>query len=334
MKKITPPSENPKVSVIIPVYNGEKYISLAIDSVFNQTYKNIEIIVVDDGSTDRTAEIIQSYQQKNELSGRVKLIYIYQQNQGCAAARNHGIANSNGEYIAFLDYDDLWLPEKIDLQVKYMLDHSEIGMVHSNNWAIDGDGNIISGTNRPKGAQGKCFKEIFIQNSISVLTVVIRKKCIEKIGFFDESLRYVEDRDLWLRLAREFPIGYIDQKLGFYRLHSSNMTTNIIQHLKYREKMFDKILKMYPDAWHTVGESNVKKCIFDNAHAIAANCIWLNKNYSEARKYYWKAVKIYPSRPSCWKNLLWCSLTSGQRRAFGWYLKKLQLMFYPRQCNN
>ena len=314
---------NPKVSVIIPVYNGEKYIAYAIESVLCQTYKNIEIIVVDDDSKDKTAEVVKNYQETyNQTDKQEVLTYIYQKNQGAAAARNKGIVSSTGEYIALLDYDDIWEPEKIELQVKYMIEHQEVGMVHSDAGFIDKDGNLIDDMKRPKGftVYGRCFKELFIQNKIRTSTAVIRTSCLDKIGLFDEDIRYCEDLDLWLRLAREFSIGYVDQILCYYRLHDSNMTHNKVEHLIYRNKMFNKILKIYPDTWSIVGESNVKKIIFDNVYRIA-NLSYDSRNYKKAFLYYLKALLSDPF------ELLLRLLPIKKANSYRWYKYKIEETF-------
>lgn len=314
---------NPKVSVIIPVYNGEKYIAYAIESVLCQTYKNIEIIVVDDDSKDKTAEVVRNYQETyNQTDKQEGLTYIYQTNQGTAAARNKGIVNSTGEYIALLDYDDIWEPEKIELQVKYMIEHQEVGMVHSDAGFIDKNGNLIDDMKRPKGftVYGRCFKELFIQNKIRTSTAVIRSSCLDKIGLFDENIRHCEDLDLWLRLAREFSIGYVDQILCHYRLHDSNMTHNKVEQLIYRNKMFNKILKIYPDAWSIVGESNVKKTIFDNVYRIA-NLSYDSRNYKKAFLYYLKALLSDPF------ELLLRLLPIKKANSYRWYKYKIEETF-------
>jgi glycosyltransferase involved in cell wall biosynthesis len=277
--------QSPLVSAIIPVYNGSCYITKSIKSVLSQTYQNIEIIVVDDGSRDSTYEKIKPY------LGRLK--YIYQKNQGASAARNKGIMNSAGEYVAFLDHDDIWLPEKIEIQINQMLEHPEIGMVHSNCGFIDADDNHLDGINWPIGAQGKCFKELFIQNKIMILTVVIRRACLDRVGFFDEGIKYCEDRELWLRLSHKFPIGYIDKCLAYYRIHDSNMSHKRVEHFNYRLKMYKKMLRIYPDVWNTVGESDVIKCIFNDTYRLANLC-YKSGNYQKAVLYYLKAISWSP----------------------------------------
>lgn len=277
--------QNPLVSVIIPVYNGSRYIASAIESVFSQSYQNIEIIVVNDGSRDDTYEKIKPYLDR--------LKYIYQKNCGASAARNKGIMNSAGEYVAFLDHDDIWLPEKIKTQIKYMSEHPEIGMVHSGCGFIDSDGKHLDGINWAIGIEGKCFKELFIKNRIMMPTAFIRKTCFNKIGLFAEDIRYCDDRELWMRLSREFPIGYINKLLAYYRIHDSNMTRNKIEHLNYRLKMYKKMLRMYPDTWTTVGKSDVIKCLFNNTYSLADLC-YKSDNYLKAVLYYLKALLLSP----------------------------------------
>ncbi len=312
-----------KVSVIIPVYNGGKYISHAIESVLAQTYKEMEIIVADDGSADRTAEIVKSYQQTHGLIDKRKnLIYIYQKNQGTAAARNKGIVNSTGEYIALLDHDDIWEPEKIELQVKYMIEHQEVGMVHSDAGFIDKDGNLIDDMKRPKGftVYGRCFKELFVQNKIRASTAFIRRSCLDKVGLFDEAIKYVEDWDLWLRIAREFRVGYIDRILAFYRLHDANISHNKIEQQKYVYKIRNKILRVYPDTWSKIGGSITKKILFENVYRVANLC-HDSKHYYKAILYYLKALTMNPA------EFLLKPFSPEKANLLRWYKCKLDEVF-------
>ena len=149
----------PTVDVIIPVYNRERFISHTLDSVLSQTYRNVEIVIVDDGSTDRSAEIIEPYLRHNNVK------YIQQENQGPAAARNAGIVSCSGDLIAFLDSDDLWLPTKLEKQVDFLMRNPAIPLVHTSRSDIDANG-IRSEADRPMDAQGYCFSDLFIRNRI------------------------------------------------------------------------------------------------------------------------------------------------------------------------
>src|SRR5581483_4688288 len=173
---------NTKVSVVIPTYNCEQYITATIDSVLTQTCPPSEIIVVDDGSTDRTAEILKPYE------GRIR--YLYQKNRGEPAARNLGIRNSREELIACLDADDLWLPRKLELQMPYFDRHPDCALVYTDTSSFDESG-VLNESLRVQFQQtfssGNIFAQLFRETMFGSGTVVFRKACLEKVGWFDES---------------------------------------------------------------------------------------------------------------------------------------------------
>lgn len=206
----------PLVSVVIPAFNSGKFIREAIDSVLAQTYKNYEIIVVDDGSTDNTKEILQPYIKKGQIK------YIYQTNQRQAAARNNGIRRSKGELIAFLDSDDLWLPKKLESQLPFFQE-SSIGLVYSGLSIFDEDNNTLEETDFTRYRKGRIFDDLLASNFIPTSTVMIRRSCIDKAGFF-RDYKLGQDWDLWLRISAGFKIDYVDQILTRYRSHHDNVS--------------------------------------------------------------------------------------------------------------
>lgn len=214
----------PRVSVIIPTYQRAHLICESIDSVLAQTYQDLEIIVVDDESTDGTGEVVAKYGE------RVR--YIYQENHGsssiqdtgsrAARTRNIGCQAARGELIAFLDSDDLWLPEKLTLQVPLFDQDSEVGLVYCDLSYFDADGSIDrpSRFNAHPPLSGNVLREMFVQGCpMHTSTVVIRSQCFDKVGLFDEDLSYYEDQDLWFRLAKMFKVDYVDAPLARWRIH-------------------------------------------------------------------------------------------------------------------
>jgi glycosyltransferase involved in cell wall biosynthesis len=216
--------EKDKVSVIIPTYNSEDYINEAIKSVLSQTYKNYEIIIVDDGSSDNTATLLKKYQ------GRLK--YFYQNNQGSAAARNLGLNNSSGEFIAFLDSDDVWFPEKLEKQVRIMKENPRLAFVFAAAYMVNESGEIVKCWDN-KNEPTMDFKRLYEKNFICTSTVLLRRYCLERIGNFDENLKMSQDWDLWLRLAKKFEFKFICQPLINYRMHSNNITRRYDERIKY-----------------------------------------------------------------------------------------------------
>ena len=310
----------PKVSVIIPVYNGEKYVAQAIESALSQTYNNVEIIVINDGSTDNSYNKIKPY-----LSS-VK--YIYQENKGAAVARNTGIENSTGELIGFLDADDLWLPEKLEIQVDYLLRNKDIGLVHSNRISIYEEGTKAIPDPPSTKAIGMCFKQLFNRNQISTSTVLLRKKCLIQVGGFDERFVRAQDYELWLRISKFYPIGYIDQRLSCYRQHSSNVSRNWEHALLAKVSVIESILDKFPEIYQELGDSIIKNKLY-NLYYRAANYFLHIDKRKQARKYYLKALNMHPAKWNCWGKLLIGSfLTPKQKSILQWYKQKVSKLFH------
>lgn len=231
-----------KVSIVMPVYNMERFISQALDSVLAQTYKNYELIIIDDGSSDDSKRIIKKYIKNFENS--VSIIYLYQKNQGVACARNTGIRSSSGEYIALLDPDDVWLPNRLLEGVKVLDMNPTVGLVHANIIYID---EVGSQTGVPlRNAfllSGNIYKNILLRKGhISCSTVLFRRSCLDEIGLFDEHLTYLgcEDRDLWLRIAAKYQFYYIAKELAYYRRVVGSMSSNFEKMLQGRYYVVDK----------------------------------------------------------------------------------------------
>jgi glycosyltransferase involved in cell wall biosynthesis len=215
----------PRVSVIVPAYNAAVYLPHAIDSVLAQTFVDWEIVVVDDGSTDHTQSVVESYRP----ALAAKLQYIHQSNHGLPAARNTGIKAARGEFIALLDADDVWLPQRLERGVQVLDSDPEIGLVHARVARIDTKGMVIGQLKvDPKYMSGRIAHDIYIRRAHIVCpTVMFRRRCLDKGGWFDESMRATEDRDLWFRIALHFKIEYIDEILAYYRLSPSSMTSDL-----------------------------------------------------------------------------------------------------------
>jgi len=206
-----------KVSIIIPTYNRDKYICDAIDSVFAQTYKDYEVIVVDDGSTDSTKEVVKKY------GDRVR--YFYQNNQGPSVARNHGVDRSSGEYLAFLDDDDLWLPNFLEIQVRALDEEGGLAFVCSGAYVVNETGKQIDIW---KMRANNSFLDLYHMNFVLTLTVLLRRQYFDIVGGFDRRFKICQDYDLWLRLAMKYKFRYQDMLLAKYRLHKGNISKNLV----------------------------------------------------------------------------------------------------------
>ena len=268
----------PKVSVVIPTYNRAHLICETIDSILAQTYKDYEIIVVDDGSTDNTQEVLKRYGDK--------VRYFYQQNQGQASAWNFAVRQSSGEYIALLDSDDLWLPQKLEWQTEVLDKNPEIGFVCSEIYAFRENGTIAHW--KKEKSKKENFESMFEGNFIINPTVLMRKRCFEDVGGFDVKLRTTQDYDLWLRLTRKYKFLYMNIPLVKYRLHSQNLHKNLKQKLKDHLFIFSK-------------EENVAHLnLFQRRIKIAREYYDFAPDFVKQKKYAYaglcclKAVVIYP----------------------------------------
>jgi glycosyltransferase involved in cell wall biosynthesis len=206
----------PKVSVITAAYNHVGFVRQSVESVLNQTYKDFEHIVVDDGSTDGTAEVLQSF------GSQIK--YIRQRNCGTHAAINRGIRESAGGYIAIVDSDDAWLPQKLERQMSAIDRNPTAGMVYSRAYFIDQAGEVRNNepAGRDVGDLDCAYEHILRDNCIPVVTAVIRRECLDDVGFFDERLKALSDWEFWLRLALKWKIVFVPEVLALYRVHGHN----------------------------------------------------------------------------------------------------------------
>jgi glycosyltransferase involved in cell wall biosynthesis len=212
-------SSKPLVSAIIPVFNGEKFLAETIQSVLDQTYPNIECIVVNDGSTDRTADIVKSFGK------RVR--YIERPNGGVSSARNVGIEHALGEYVAFLDADDLWKPEKTVKQLEVFDRDSTLGLVYSGVDFVNEKKESIGGIKQKFGDD--TLKRTLLLETPAFLTMtgMVPKKALDQVGVFDERLSTSADADLVCRIALKYNVAGIDESLAFYRQHESQMHLNL-----------------------------------------------------------------------------------------------------------
>ncbi len=210
-------SELPLVSVVIPTYNYGRYVGEAVDSALAQTYPSVEVIVIDDGSTDDTRDRLVRY------GDRIR--YVYQVNAGLSAARNTGIREAMGRYIAFLDSDDQFHPRRIELQIPVAESDSQIGIVTSQCTS----GVEVHWDELPSPPIPSCeitLDDLVVRSRFGPGGVLARRECFDVVGFFDETLRSVEDRDMWIRIASRFKVVRLDASLWWYRTTPGSMSRN------------------------------------------------------------------------------------------------------------
>lgn len=237
----------PKVSVIIPSFNCERYIAEMINCVLNQSFKDIELIVVDDGSSDRTREIISSFGPPVRL--------IAQANAGRCVARNRGIREASGEFICLLDHDDYWFPDKLALQVEQFQMHPEAGAVYSSFILWPGDSNdqfpapgSFDLTSYPDGIDpdfsGWIYHQLLMDCYMLTSSAILRAEVFQRCGVYDESLPYSEDWELWLRVAREYPIIKLSRPTTLYRQHLQQ-GSRVIREVDYRTLLLTQAAKKW-----------------------------------------------------------------------------------------
>ena len=235
----------PRVSVIIPSYNCARYLGRAIDSVSEQTYKDYEIVLVDDGSTDDTKDVAMRYGKK--------VTYLYQQNQGLSAARNQGISKASGELLAYLDADDMWYPEKLERQVAFLDAHQECGIVHSEMSIINEQDEVLhvrfyEETQRSV-PQGYCMQQLLMRCHIQPVTVVERRNVFDLVGGFEKRLLVAQDYLHWIMIAAEGQaIGYLAEPLGKYRWRAGSLIENRPRLLEDYVRICDILLHEKPIA--------------------------------------------------------------------------------------
>jgi hypothetical protein len=210
----------PDVSVIIPTYNTARYLSEALESVMDQTYKDIEVIVIDDGSTDDTREIVQLYRMRDR-----RIRYCLQDNSGPSAARNRGMREANGTYIAFLDADDLWMPRKIEKQIAILARNAHIGFVYCDNHFVDRDRREITDYVRKiKLVGGHMAYDLYNDFFLITSAVVMRASCCDTIGYFREDMLVGEDYEYFLKLAYRYPGDVVREKLMVRRVRGESLS--------------------------------------------------------------------------------------------------------------
>ena len=289
----------PMVSVIIPTYNRAALLKETLESVFVQTYTDYEVIVIDDGSTDNTEKMVSAL-----LPVHTQLRYLKQANTGVSAARNHGIFEARGEWIAFLDSDDLWLPDKLKKQMAFLVKHPTAGAVCHRAYRYQ-DGQIkkdekgemlqvpwsAGGTASERTTSVLPFELFASEEWVVTSSVLVRKTVLYKAGLFECCLRIDEDYVLWTKIAKYTEFWFLNDVLSCYRHHEANITNDadMLDFYNVLSKRLQMIL------WS--GEPHIaklyKKRIGKYFRGRASVCR-AEQNYKQASRYYWRAIEYTP----------------------------------------
>jgi glycosyltransferase involved in cell wall biosynthesis len=274
------------VSVIVSTYNYAKYLEDCIYSILNQTYQDFELIIINDGSTDNTDDIVSRH-----LSNE-KIIYIKQNNTGQAIATNNGILKASGKLIAFLDADDLWEPTKLEKQVK-LFSRDSIGVVYSRVKFMDSNGLPLD-----KKLTGKYFLPrsghitnfLLFENFIPYSSAVVRRECFDDFEMFNPEYKNGLDWDLWLRISTKYEFAYVDEHLLTYRVgHPGQLTSNIERSVQCAHLILDRFIENFPTI---VPEKVIRKAL---AYSYCRRGNLLRKiDFTNSTKYFFYAIKKCP----------------------------------------
>lgn len=284
-KEAIPGQKPPKVSVIIPTYNYAHFVKEAIQSVLNQDFDDYEIIVVDDGSTDSTPEVVAQF-------GR-KVRYIRQENMGLSSARNTGIKAAQGEFIALLDADDIWLPGFLSATIARMEAEPYLGAVHTGFYFVDEHGRRLPQTNLETVPDDQMYDRLLDGEFFVPASVVTRRECFERVGLFDETFRGSEDWDIWLRVAREYRFAGIPKPLLNYRMHGSNMSKDPAYMLHYQLMVVEKNFGSAsgsPETWPVE-----RRRAYATVYRYAAQGYYLKNDRQKGEHYLRLALEANPA---------------------------------------
>ena len=289
------PLSLPKVSVIIPVYNGMNYLAEAVESVFAQTYPEIEVLVIDDGSTDETWSLIQSY--------GACIRGLRKPNGGVASALNLGIQNAAGQYIAWLSHDDVFLPQKIERQVALLQASPQFQGCYTDFWVMDARGIILRKESTPWYPRERAIWALFGHMYINGSTTLIEKRCFESVGLFEERFRHTQDVDLWVRFLECFEFARLSEPLLKSRSHPAQDSWKHQLQLTEEQSVYLQAFERLAPAREAAGKPE------EAARAYTwLGDIMLQKRawYQFAQEQYQKACLLSPGwrNPALWKRWL------------------------------
>ena len=274
--------EQPKVTVILPTHNRAHLVGEAIQSVVSQTYSNWELIVIDDGSTDKTREAVEAFAQRDR-----RIRYVFQRNRGVSSVRAKGVELAQGKYVTFLDDDDAFYPEKLEIQVEFLEQHPTVELVYSYVDMVNGEKDFLrTWPTRPAVDFVGLIRECTIQPN----SLLVRKECFERLGSFRTDLRSCDDYDMWLRIAKIYPIEFLPAHVGTYRWHDGNLSFNWRRRCQSYVRIFKWWLRQ-----NLMGEERREVTLsalrMTYLHAVDA---FEARDYDKAAYYFLMSLKFSP----------------------------------------
>jgi len=288
----------PAVSVVIPAYNAEGFIAETLDSVLSQTFQDYEVVVVDDGSVDDTRGVVESYDD-------ARIRYVRQENGGASRARNRGIADSSGELVAFLDADDLWLPEKLERQVEVFRENPELGLLSTLHEAFSpetGESDTIGHRKRERLFSGPSVAHnIVAWSGLATPTVMVPRWVLNEVGLFDPQLRNGQDDNLWVRITARYPARLVDEVLVRCRMRAGSLSTNDLNMCRDVLTSLDQYME----------DPEIAPMVQEAVTMRRARVLW-DRGYHhfakgdqrQARRSFLASVRIEPFKPARWIHLL------------------------------
>lgn len=233
--------KQPRVSVVTPTYNRAEFVAETVSSVLAQTMGEFELLVVDDGSTDNTREVMQPYLEDPRVS------YFVQENQGQSGARNTALSLARGDFICFLDSDNTWEPDKLEKQLAVMESHPEVDIVYGDFITINAKGEEISRDNMRRYS-GRIAAQLLRDNFVTINTAMVRRRCLDETGKFDDTERFATDYDLWLRFSAHYQFYYLPVYLARYRVMENQLSSDKTNRFRSNRRTLSRFIQRHPDA--------------------------------------------------------------------------------------
>jgi glycosyltransferase involved in cell wall biosynthesis len=289
-----PVADQPLVSIVMAAYNSAPYMPEAINSVISQSYPYWELHIINDGSKDNTAEVVRPF------LADPRIIYHEQENTGQARAKNRGLRAARGEFIAFLDADDKWSPDKLEKQLPVFKAHPEAGLVHTNVMLITESGEPLGSPQRSY-PQGWISGDLLIDNRVNGMASIVRRECLEQVGIFDESLSMGIDYDLWLRISARYQILFLDEVTYFYRQWAGQMSHRYEERMDNAIRIMEKFLREHPGV---VPEDVVNTAWAHTFTGRGYSRFRADRRWADAMSDYLRALRFQPTYVPAWKSIL------------------------------
>ena len=282
-----------KISVIMATYNRATLIVEAIESVYAQNYHNLELIVVDDGSVDNTVDVIQPWIARDDF------IFLQQINQGQPAAQNLALTRATGDFICFLDSDNIWLPGKLNRQLAFMAEHPEVDILYGDLITIDGEGRETGRHNMPRYS-GRIYRELLKDNCVSGNTAMMRRHCLERCGPFDASVRVAADFEMWLRYSPHCTFHYLPEFFAKYRVFPDQISSDKERRFNSVKTSMTKFFKANPSLLPKREQQRVWAAFYARWSYCCARAGKVRAAIATA----WQSIQHYPWQRAGWRNLL------------------------------